>query len=97
MKKIIVTLGLILSSAVYAQGTADAIEAYLQTEFSSINSIGSFYFLGSSQNCDEKVSVYVTGNMGSGTTAYDCEVCLYNDGGYTMVDSEYSECYRQGN
>ena len=97
MKKLIVTLAFLFSSAVFSQGTADAIEAYLQTEFSSINSIGSFYFLGSSQNCEEKVSVYVTGNMGSGTTAYDCEVCLYDDAGYTMVDSNYSECYRQGN
>lgn len=97
MKKILALLTLILTFNTYAQGTTDAIEAYLQERFFSIDTIGSMFFLGSTNQCDQKASVFVVGNLSSSTTAYVCELCLVNDSGYTQIDADYSECYRESN
>lgn len=97
MKNILLTFGLILSLNTSAQDTMDTIENYLEDRFVSIYSIGSMYFMGATNQCDQKVSVFVVGDLGSGTTAFDCELCLVNDSGFASVDSDFSECYREGN
>lgn len=95
MKKIIASLFVLSSlSAVSAVGRTSAVENYLSSEFQNVLSISSLWELPATQQCDEVVSVYVTGNRGSGTTSYDCTVCLVDDGGLMTVDADLSECVR---
>ncbi|MEC7277180.1 MAG: hypothetical protein VXV96_12750 [Bdellovibrionota bacterium] len=95
MKKFIASLFVLSSlSSFSAVGRTSAVENYLSSEFQNVLNISSPWELPATQQCDEVVSVYVTGNRGSGTTSYDCTVCLVDDGGLMTVDADLSECVR---
>lgn len=95
MKTILATLSILLTfTTLAAVGRTSAVESYLTSEFLNIDSISSFWELPSTNQCDEVVSVYVTGNRGSGTTSYDCTVCLVEDGGLMTVAPDFSDCFR---
>lgn len=97
MKKATTLLLTLTSLNLFAQmGTDNAIENYLQSQFTPLLSYGMLWEIDGPQGCDAMYSVPVTGNLGSGITKYECEVCLVNDGGVYSADSTLSECYREG-
>ena len=76
-------------------GTGQAIESYLENQFNTIENVSEMISLSGNQNCEERLSVLVTGNRGSGTTNHKCILCLTSDEGFVAIDSTHSECYRE--
>lgn len=75
-------------------GINRAVDDYLDENFREFDHVGKFIYLGPLTKCDEVVDVFVVGDMGSGETAYSCNICLQNDGGIATVSSSLSACYR---
>jgi hypothetical protein len=96
MKSLVtLSLALFMFSSLAMIKTDLAVEKYLENEFKSIDSIGGFIFLGETPQCDEVVDTYVVGDMGSGQTAFNCNICVLNDGGIATVDGQESFCDRE--
>ncbi len=95
MKIIINTILLLFSVSTYSMtGSDPAVQSYLNSEFIQVDSVGELYYLGPKASCDEVVVAYVVGDMGSGQTAYSCNICLINEGGIAVVETQESGCFR---
>lgn len=96
MKKLTIVLFLTFSLGPFANtGRTAAVETFLNDEFLSVSSYSSFWELPSNDKCDEVLSVIVQGNRGSGSTSFDCTICLLNEGGLMVADRQNSECHRE--
>jgi hypothetical protein len=92
LKTTILFLSLISANAMV--GIDHAVEDHLENLFNDLSNISELIYLGQSESCDEVVDAYVIGKMGSIETAYNCNICLINDGGIATVDSQESVCSR---
>ena len=99
MKNTILTLLSLFSLCSFADWGEDAtVRAALEAEFESVESIGSIYYTDRvpHQGCDILANVLVEGNLGSGNTVYECDLCLLADGnGFFDFDRDTIFCARE--
>ena len=98
MKKIIfVLVALISSSTLAEQGEMATVRAAIEAEFTSVRALGSVSYQDQAQGqgCDVMANVLVEGNLGSGHTLYECDLCLLDAGnGFFDFDRDTIFCSR---
>ncbi len=89
----------ILSGSIFAeQGEDAATRAAIEAEFSRVDYIGEIIYrdMPAGQGCDIMANVLVTGDLHSGTSNYECDLCLLDAGnGFFDFDRDTIFCSRE--
>tara|TARA_Y100000780_G_scaffold232570_1_gene266716 strand:+ start:6891 stop:7223 length:333 start_codon:yes stop_codon:yes gene_type:complete len=92
-------LGLGLSPLSFADfGEDETVRAALEAEFISVDTIGEIFYQERQRNqgCDILANVWLVGDLGSGETAYECDLCLLEaDNGFFDFDRDTIFCARE--
>jgi len=79
------------------QGENAAVRAAIEAEFNTVHALGSITYQdrAQGQGCDILANVLVEGNLGSGDTLYECDLCLLDAGnGFFDFDRDTIFCSR---
>lgn len=89
----------IISTSSFAEQGEDAtVRAALEAEFSRVDYIGEIFYndLPDNQGCDIMANVLVTGDLYSGVSSYECDLCLLDGGnGFFDFDRDTIFCSRE--
>ncbi len=98
MKKMIFALISLVSLLTFAEvGENATIRAAIEAEFNTVTALGSITYQdrAQGQGCDVLANVLVEGNLGSGHTLYECDLCLLDAGnGFFDFDRDTIFCSR---
>ncbi len=98
MKEIILVMLALVSSYTLAEhGEEATVRAAIEAEFTSVRALGSITYQDRTQGqgCDVLANVLVEGNLRSGHTLYECDLCLLDGGnGFFDFDRDTIFCSR---
>ena len=98
MKKMIFALISLVSLLTFSEvGENATVRAAIEAEFNTVAALGSITYRdrAQGQGCDILANLLVEGNLGSGDTLYECDLCLLDAGnGFFDFDRDTIFCSR---
>lgn len=98
MKNVFWALLVVMASFKLFAGSAEdqTVLDALDAEFRTVQSVGKITYREGFPGCDLIAETFVVGNLGSGTTGYECELCILDAGnGFWDYDRDTIFCERE--